>query len=147
MFEREIIKEEIAYRMSQVDGVMFTARNPKTPPNAEDFPAILMFEYPDEVESKGLRGGYPIYKRKFKVVIECYITASSEGAATTELGDFVEKIKKKIYEGNNTLSKKASELNELELSQVMRPPVGDNTIGIGIIFEVSYIENIANLFT
>lgn len=147
MFEREVIMEEIAYRMSNVTGVSFTARNPKTPPNADDLPAILIFEFPDEVESRGSMGGHPIYKRRFKVVIECYLTASSEGAASTELGEFVEQIKKQIYTGGVNLNRKAAEIYESECSRVLRPPIGDNTVGLGLVFEVRYIEDIANLFT
>ena len=146
MLEREILMQELHNRLSAVEGANFVERNPAEPPGVNDLPAILIFEFPDSMEEGSHRGGYPIYRRVLKVVIESFINAASEGAATTELSVFIGKVRKAIYTGGNNLSRKAVTLIEVESSRVLRPPVGENVAGLGLVFEITYTENVANLF-
>lgn len=145
MREREILIAEFWRRIASVTGVVKTARNPGDIPNVDDFPAIQFFELDDTIVSSGRRGGYPIYSRKLILTTEAFIPATSESASSKELGVFVQEIKKKIYAGGNNLNKTCSEITELGCTRVLRPPVGENSIGIGLIFDVRYVENISTI--
>jgi len=144
--ERELIIAELWERLANVTGVVYTARNPKKPPSAESLPAIQFFELGDLVEEASSRGGYPAYRRRVTVVIECFIAGSSESAATKELGAFVQEMKKKVYEGGATLGRRCS-ISERDASRILRPPAGSHVAGVGIAFEIRYVENISTLIT
>lgn len=146
MLERELLMQELHCRLSAVEGASFVERNPVEPPGVSDLPAILIFEFSDTMEEGDHRGGYPVYRRAFKVVVESFINAASKGAASTELSAFIGKVRKAIYTGGNNLSRKAVTLIEVETSRVLRPSVGENVAGLGLVFEITYIENVANLF-
>ena len=145
MRERELLIAEFWRRIASVTGVAKTARNPGDNPSSDDFPAIQFFELNDEITGKGRRGGYPIYSRTLMLTVEAFLTATSEPASSKELGVFVTEIKKKIYAGGNNLNKTCTEITELGCTRVLRPPVGKNSVGIGLIFEVKYIENISTI--
>lgn len=144
MLEREGVIAELWSRLATVTGVTYTARNPKAEPSADNFSAIQFFELQDVVESETKRGGYPAYRRMLKVAVEGFISASAEGAATKEIGLFAIEIKKKVYAGGVTLGGRCK-ISESETSRIMRPPTGEHSIGIGIIFEIRYTENIASI--
>lgn len=145
MREREILIAEFWKRIASVTGVVKTARNPSDNPSTDDFPAIQFFELDDKVMQSGRRGGYPIYQRTLMLTVEAFIAATSESASSKELGAFVQEAKKKIYAGGNNLNKTCNEITELGCTRVLRPPVGKNSVGIGIIFEIKYIENITTI--
>lgn len=144
MIERENIVEELWRRIASVEGVGYTARNPKAPPNVSDMPAIQMFELDDVVEESIKRGGskWPINKRKLHVVIEMFIDATREESSSKELIDFVGKYKSKLYAGGNTLGG-LCEMNELSSAKILRPPVGESVAGIGFAYSIRYLENTA----
>ena len=93
------------------------------------------------------RGGYPAYIRRLEVVIDSYIPGTTEESATKELGLFIQEVKKKIYQGGVTLGGKCKSIKEIESSRVLRPPVGENSIGLGLAFNILYVEEIGKLFT
>jgi hypothetical protein len=129
--------------MEQVPGVSYTARNPKQPPSVEQLPCINLFEGNDVVLSKNFRGkNTVIYKRRLEVVLETFVAGSTEPASSKELFAFVELLKAQIYQGGNNLNKKASLIDDVEYSRVHRPPIGDNVAGVGIAFEIIYIEEV-----
>lgn len=145
MREREIFITEFWRRVALVSGVVKTARNPGDNPSTDDFPAIQFFELDDTIEAQGRRGGYPIYTRKLILAVEFFIVATSEASASKELSAFVQEGKKKIYQGGNNLGKTCNEIVEAGCTRVLRPPVGKNAVGIGVVFEVNYTENIATI--
>jgi len=146
MLERESIIRELWKRMSAVEGVAYTARNPKAPPSVDDLPAIQFFELPDKVISVSQRGSYPTYKRIIQVALEVVIAGTTEASTSKELGEFVQKTKKKLYEGGMTLGGRNCLLQETGATRVMRPPAGDNVSMIGFDLEIQYIEDTALLF-
>lgn len=146
MHNRETIIGEFWKRLSSVSGVNRTTRNPAAPPALSDFPIIQFFELDDVITKMSNRGGYPIYTRKLTVVIEPYTTASEESLASKELGTFVENIKTALYVGGDNLGKKCSLIVETGSSRTFRPPVGENSIGMQIQFEILYIEDISKLY-
>lgn len=147
MLERETIITELWSKLAAVDTVVYTARNSKAPPSLRELPAILFFEMADEVEKVSSRGATakPSYHRKLRVAIESYITASAEGAATKELGLFIQKVKTKLYEDGQILAGLAA-FKEVETSRIFRPPMGEHVIGVGFVIEIVYIEDIGALF-
>ena len=147
MFEREIAIAELWNRMASVSGVKYTTRNPKAPPSIDDMPTINIFELDDEVVSKSMRGGYPIYKRRLQIILEAFIVGSSESASTKELGLFLRKMRKKLYEGGVNLGGKCAEISETTQTRVLRPPTGEHTVGIGLSFDMIYIEEISKLMS
>ena len=147
MLERESAIAELWRRMASVPGVNYTTRNPKAPPSIDDMPTINIFELEDEVIGKGTRGGYPIYKRSLPIVLEVFIVGSSESAATKELGLFLQEMRKKLYEGGVNLGRKCAEISETTQTRVLRPPTGEHTVGIGLSFDMIYIEDISKLMS
>lgn len=145
MLEREKIIAELWRRLAAVNGVRFTARNPKVEPSVDNMPCIQFFELDDEVQESSQRGGFPAYKRALQVAVESFIKASTDAAATKELGDFIIGIKKALYSDGISLGH-LCQISEIRASQILRPPVGENVIGIGIIFELRYVETVSNLF-
>lgn len=146
MHDKEVLIGELWKRLSSVATVNRTARNPAAPPVVGDFPVIQFFELDDTITKISNRGGYPIYTRKLNLVIEPYITASEEALSSKELGVFIKEIKKKIYEGGDNLAKKCSLIIETGSSRTLRPPVGENSIGAQLQFEILYIEDISRLY-
>jgi len=142
--EREVIIAELWRRVRSVAGINRTARNPKKQPSLDDMPWSAIYELGDLVEDSRMRGGLPAYKRQLTVIIETYINAVNEGGATEELGDFIQLLKIAIYTGGPTLGGRCSEIKEVDASQVLRPAVGGNAIGIGLAFDIIYIEQIEN---
>lgn len=131
-------------RMASVAGVVYTARNPKAEPGVGNLPAIQFFELEDPVTQISMRGDYPNYRRKMKVVIEAFIAATTEASSSQELGAFLEQVKKSLYGPGNTFGPESA-FHEVETSRMLRPPTGNNTIGIGIVLEIQYVENTATL--
>jgi len=146
MLERELIVRELWKRMSQVDGVQYTARNPKATPDTNDLPCIQFFELNDKVIGTSSRGGYPIYKRVLSVAIELIVNSEKEAACSKELGEFSQATKKKLYEGGVTLGGRNCEIKETDATRVMRPPVGENSAMIGFGLDITYIEDTNLLF-
>jgi len=147
MQEREAAVSEFWKRAAATETVVFTARNPKEPPADDNLPAIQFFELEDEVASASRRGGYPAHIRNLTVVAEMFLKAESEGSANKELYDLAAKFKAKIYEGRvNNLGGACAEISEVSAGRVLRPDVGGPVIGMGIVFRIRYIENVALLF-
>jgi hypothetical protein len=147
MLEREEIIAALWQRMASVSGVQRTARNPVNPPTETDLPCINIFELSDEVTDAKSRGGSrsPAYKRELRVVVEPFVLGDSEPQATQKLGLFVIELKKKLYEGGNTLGLSGVEVLEEEMSQVYRPPNTEKIAGIGITLKIKYVEDISRL--
>lgn len=148
MLERELIIEELWSRLASVKGVMYTARNPKAEPNTNDMPCVQFFELPDDptpAQSRGGVGAYPVYKRTLKVIIESFVKGTTEASSSKELGEFMQEVKKALYTNGNVLVKD-SFFVETEGSRIMRPPTGENIVGIGMVLEITYIEDISKLF-
>lgn len=145
MSEREDIVSELWLRLSAVEGVAFTARNPKVEPNVDNMPCIQFWEMEDVVEGSTQRGGYPSYKRALRVVVESFVKSQSDAAASQDLNAFISEVKAQIYREPAALGGLCN-ITEIESSRMLRPPVGENIIGQGIVFEFRYIETISKLF-
>lgn len=146
MIEREAALVELWKRFGQVTGVKTTQRNPATSPELHDLPLIRFFEMDDVVMELGGRGGYPIYKRRLTLIVESFIRASSEGAATKELGVFIGSLKRQVYAGGTNLGGTCSEFVEASMGRILRPEIGQNSIGLGLVFNMRYIEEVVNVF-
>lgn len=148
MVERELIIQELWKRLAGVTDVRYTARNPKVPPKVEDLPALQFFELGDTVEKVGRRGGtnYPNFHRRLRVVIEAFINPQAEGSSGKELGLFVQNVKKALFTDGSTLGK-LCEIQEVETTRVLRPPVGENIIGIGLVYDLIYVEDVSRLYS
>lgn len=146
MHDIDTLIGELWKRMSNVSGVNRTALNPAVPPAIDDFPVIQIFELDNSIIRIDRRGCYPIYTRKLILYIETYLTGSEEALSTKELHVFIKAIKKKIYEGGNNLGNTCTLITETGSSRVLRPPIGENSIGKQLQFEILYIENTSQLY-
>ncbi len=95
--------QELWRRLASVEGVVYTARNPKAEPGVKNLPAIQFFELEDMPEKLSMRGDFPVYRRHLKVVIESFISATSEASSSQEMGAFLEQVKKALYQSGNSL--------------------------------------------
>jgi len=141
--QREKIMMEIERRLLLVPGVGFVTRNPESPPDQSNFPAVQIFELDDEVEEQTMRGGKPCLKRKLQVAIEMYISASSQGARNAELNEFLSLVRRELYRTKQNFGGFASSWKEISMSRILVPPVGDNSIGVGVAIEILYLEDIS----
>lgn len=148
MLERELLIQELWRRLADVEGVAYTARNPKAEPSVSDMPCIQFFELDDEPKKSSSRGVSQslAYRREFKVIIEAFVKGTTDAKASQELGAFMIKMKRSLYTGGNVLTQN-TEFLESAMSRMLRPPVGDNVIGVGITLTIQYIEDIGKLFT
>lgn len=145
MIERELIMQEFQDRFASVSGMVYVTRNPKDAPAPADLPMLQMFEMTDTVvELVTRRNGKPVYKRALIVIAEMFISATTEGTSTGELSTFVNSVKKVLYADGHTLGG-LCEFRETEMSRILRPPVGELVTGVGIVFEVWYIEDTSKL--
>ena len=144
MLQREKIIRELWRRFTLVDGIQYTARDPRDPPNVKQLPCVQFFELDDTVIKTSKRGAsaLPSYWRKLTVVAEMFILPQQEGSAGNELMDFVGKVKSQIYIDGDSLGR-LCEIKETEASRVLRPPVAAYVIGMGIVFEITYVEDTA----
>ena len=142
--EREAIMAEVWHRMSNVTGVFKVDRNPSKPPSMSDLPVIHLFDQDDTVISRSSRGGYPIYTREFTLHIATYIIADNNSSASQELGLFIIEIKKKLYLGGTTLGKTCCDFSEVLTTPYKRPPISGDSIGVGLKFIITYLEDIGN---
>ena len=143
MLQREKVIAELWYRMAQVTGVGYTARNPKAEPSVDQMPVISIFELDDAVQDKRMRGkSITCYRRRLELILEVFVAGSTENASSKELFAFVELVLAEVFRGGNNLNKKASLIDIMEYSRVHRPPIGDNVAGLGIAFEILYIEEV-----
>lgn len=145
MRERDIVMTELWKRVTAVEGVKYTSRNPSVIPSNVDMPVIQLFELGDVVKKIDSRGQIPYYTRELTVAVEAFISATDEKTATQELVTFINKIKKAIYAGGPTLNKTCQYIRETEMSRVLRPQVGALIVGIGLIFSILYIEDISKI--
>ena len=120
----------------------FTARNPKEPPAVENLPSLTFFELADVILEKRMRGNKPQYKRNLSLVIEAFVDGSTESLAVQELAAFVILMKQKLFEDGSNMGRTCSEITETETSRILRPETGGNVAGIGLAFDVLYIETI-----
>jgi hypothetical protein len=141
MLKRESIAQEFWKRIAGVTDVVYTSRNPKAPPGEDNLPASQFFEFEDKVVEVGKRGDTLVYKRRWTIVLEMFTKSTAEAASSKELMDFVEDTRLAIYDGGPSLGG-LCELHEVDSSRVLRPPAGENIAGIGISFEINYVEEI-----
>lgn len=146
MREREVLIKELWKRVASVSGVVYTARNPGAPPNVSDMPAIQFFELNDTVVDSAKRGAYIAFKRRLTVVVESFIAGTTEASSTDELAAFIVNVKRAIYSGGMTLGNRQCLIQEVESSRIIRPAAGENLIGMGLVFDIMYTEDINQLF-
>ena len=146
MLQRETCIRRLMYLLSQVPSVGFVARNPVSAPDAADFPAIMLFEFPDRVMSMSRRGGYPSYIRQMQVNIEFYVAGTTEDSASSDLTTFLQDAKTLIYTDGATLGLKGVAVEEVSSTRLWRPPVGKNAAGIGLQFNIQFVENTGAYF-
>lgn len=144
MIEREAAIGELWSRLAATEGVVRTDRNPTGEPSAEDFPAILLFEWVDKVFKEERRGRtqIPVRYRRLSVGLEFFISGTTESAASNELSLFVNKAKAQLYRDGNSLGGKVVEMTEVGLSSVVRPKMGANAAAIAMELELVYIEDV-----
>lgn len=148
MIQRDVILSEIHKRMTTVPGIGLVARNPKDHPGADDFDCIHIFEFPEKTTSVKTRGNkLPLLVKEMEVIIECFALAETEPASTKALYALLKEVKKVLYAGGNaTLDGICTSILEKETSRVLRPPVGGAVAGMGLIFEVTFLDDLAVLF-
>lgn len=143
--KREDFLQVIWQRMSEVEGVSTTARNPVDWPEVDELPRINIFDMEEDVEEGGSRR---TNRCKLTIVIEAFINASEENAGSKELATFMQKVLGAMYTTGLKLLKNrdngVSMIKETRRSRVLRPPVGEPVFGLGIFFEIYYAEDISD---
>lgn len=133
--------------IASVPGVVRTSRNPSRPPKVSDMPAIQMFELEDKVIGRTLRGvsRSPAYRRQLLVAVESFVESESDESSSTELFAFVKELKAALYAEGTSLGLTGVEFSEKSMSSVLRPPGLELVAGIGILLEITYVEDISQL--
>lgn len=147
MPDRDVVIGALWQAIASVSGVVRTSRNPSRPPKVSDMPAIQMFELDDKVIGRTLRGvgRSPSYKRQLLVAVESFIEAESDESSSAELFAFVNDLKAALYADGQSLGLTGVEFSEKSMSPVLRPPGLEQVAGIGILLEITYVEDISQL--
>ena len=103
-----------------------------------------LIEMIDNVQKAQNRGGSPVYMREIQVVVESFVKGSTDALCTKELMAFVQEVKSKVYGAPRGLGKLAHDIFEVQYSRVLRPPSGDHIVGMGIVFNIVYVEDTKN---
>jgi len=142
--QREKICREFWRRIDSTPGVNYTARNPSKVPAPEDAPIIQFFELNDMVLEARQRGAsqLPSYRRELTIVCEFFVSGSTEELASAELLLFVQAARLKIFEGGTNLGRLGA-ISEAEDGRILRPPTGENLIGVGKAFTIEYVDDVA----
>jgi len=139
--KREYLVQELWSRLAAISGVQTTARNPKQPPKEGEFPRINIFDLEESVdEAQAFRS----QKLSFSLLVEFFVEASSEQAGTKELMAFADSVVGAMYQTGLKLARQGhlGVIVEQKRSRVLRPPVGGPVFGLGIWFEIRYVEDL-----
>jgi len=139
--KRETLVEEIWKRQSEVTGVATTARNPKHPPKEGEFPRINIFELEEPIEEGSM---LRTKKARLSVLVEFFIEGTSEQAGSMELMAFAELVVDTMYQTGLRLMRQGeiAMIKETRRSRVLRPPISGPVFGLGIFWEIRYVEDI-----
>lgn len=141
--DREALVAEFWKRVAGVAGMNSTARNPESPPKAEDCPVGNIFDLEDEVEATD-GGRRPKNKRRLTLILELFVKGSSDAAASKELWLFYQTVKKALYADPADLGRKAT-LLEKRTSAFVTIDAGNHMKGVGIEFHILYTEDVGLL--
>ena len=138
---RDALVTEVWRRLSSVEGMKTTKRNPEEPPEAQDCPVGNIFELDDETTVPGTRP-VPTNKQELLLILELFIKGTSAASASKELWVLYRKVMKALYAEPKFLSGKG-ELRKIRTSRVVTVDSGNHMKGLGIAFNALYIEDIA----
>jgi hypothetical protein len=142
-----IIKEvqKRLYEIKTTNGfdfdVALVTRNPEEEPSPEQMPMCQVFEFPEVTLQNSTRGGKPIYTKELQIVVESWYNSDSQGSSTPDILKFLKYKRKQLFKDGVSLGGLASEMIEMEVSRVMRPPIGNNIVGIGQVLQIKFIED------
>lgn len=143
MLKRESIATELWRRLTLLD--CYTDRNPEKRPQAEDFPASLLFELDDEVTDADLSRKYPRYKRRFSFVVEYFVKGSSSAASSRELIDFAERVRIVLFAEPEFLNG-LGQLQEEKTGRIVTVDAANHIKAAATLFSVLYAEDVADSF-
>ena len=143
MIVYETIVTEVWKRLTQIQGVNRTDRNPDTDPEATDCPYVALFELGEVTEGTQKRPGAKIYKKRMQIGVEAFVASSSAEAASRDLSNWLEKVKGAL---NSAISWPGgtSDLIEVEMTRVATLDAENHMKGRGVTYEIMYIENTGN---
>lgn len=121
-------------------------RKVAAPVNAD---TIVVIPGVDRVVNASSRGA-PIYSRQCPVAIICLLVSSNSESAPGEMHTFLEKVKKVLYTGTGekqSLNIHAGHFYEGSMTELFAPKTGNDIAVQGIIIDVFYKEEIADLLT
>jgi len=141
---------EIQSRLSSIkiaNGFSFdlsqVLRNPIEPPMVESMPMACLFEAPDTVDRWILLGATkaPKAKRSLSIIIEYWRSSLSEGRVSWDILEFLDYSRYVLFNDGVTLGGEALSLAENETTRIIRPEIGGNTSGIGVVYTATYVED------
>ncbi len=146
MLKREEIVSEIIGRLSGITGIGLISRNPSSRPDISDMPIVNVFDFPAKaVSSRFSRNTAPLIEFELTLVLELFIAGTTEELATSELFDFYRNVLKAIFADGASLGGIGCAVTISEITRVLRPPIGGNAIGIGMVLLIKYVEDLNNL--
>jgi|GEM_PF-5811802 len=144
MIEREDIIEALIARLATHSAEPMVSRDWRKRATLEYFPTIFIVERKDDVvrtENK-LRA-----QREWIVSLVSIIAGSTGEAASAELSTFQRELIKLVFTNQSrTIGNYGGMIRIVAYSQVVFPPIGNNTVAQEIVFRVNYIEDSSRLF-
>lgn len=158
---REQAVQEVERRLWLVtvaNGFDLTIASVKRNPDSVNtrFPCANIWELDDEVETRLIGGGFeggPAYIRKLEILIEFFkevegggVDENMEGAASKEAKLFAQTIRYALFHNDYgtydmNLGGKCDLFEEVSASRVVRPNFGNNVTGMGLTFQLTYMDN------
>lgn len=145
--KREILVSELFRRIGNTEGMVYTARNPISVPSSDDMPVGNLFEFDLDVLKFSISGAsaIPTLEVRMPLVLEVFINAEREETATEEFLQFYSEVLKSIFSDGVSLGNKGCLLGLKQMTRILRPEAGTNVIGMGTVFEMTFIEDLVSL--
>ena len=142
------ILTELQARIVAVSGIGLVVRNPKQPPKPEDYPAVSIITQEVETQNMTMTGNNrPVYTKSWSVWVVLYYVADGydDDQAESEVWDFWDTVRAKIYDGGISLGGRCAAIAETGQGVPVKPYVGEPGIGLATEFEIQFIDNTENL--
>lgn len=122
-------------------------RNPEEAPSRDKMPLMNVFELPEVTANATSEQGTkaPVYVKKLTVIVEMWVATATEEEASQGINDMLRSARKALFTGGCTLGKMVSLMREVEVSRVFRPGIGGSTAGLGMVLELTYVEDFSKL--
>lgn len=137
-------------KITQINGFNNTLKaifiNPKTEPDLELLPFINIVKLEAYAEPRTIPcTAPPSYRKIVNLALELWATADNYDSLNNAIYGLYEDVSKALYDEGVGLGTQDCSLIEMEITKTFSPTIGTIAIGMGILYQLSFIEDYALL--